>query len=116
MKTFVTSIAIGAGLLASGAASADQYIGNACVARNGDVRFVDGLKANNQKCKKSETEANYQKTGKIYDSAGQLLGYGTLSGNPYSASVFVPSLGKSISVTVATDPATGRITDLNPCC
>jgi hypothetical protein len=78
------------------------------------VRFVDGLKANKQKCKKSETEANYEKTGKIYDSAGQFIGYGDISkasDSPYSAWVVVPALKNSVDVFIKgqkkVDPTTG---------
>lgn len=83
MKTLVASTIVALGLLSAGAASADQYVGNACVKKNGAVRFVDRLKANRQKCKAKEQAANYRKVGKILDGNGQFLGYGDLSNNPY---------------------------------
>jgi hypothetical protein len=108
MKTRAMTMILGVGLLGAGAAGADAYVGNACVLKStGAVRFVDGLRANKQRCRASEIAAYFQKAGRIVDGNGQFLGYGYLEGDPYNVTIFVPSLGKSVKIGMKYDPAMG---------
>lgn len=74
----------------------DQMISTVCVQkRSGAVRIIDQQKKNT--CRK--TEATYRDALKVYDANKQFLGFAGLGSNdPYSVSVYVPSLKQYISL------------------